>query len=611
MSQQAYIKPDPVNIPPEIAGLPQWVARKGKLPVNPHTGAAASSTDPTTWGTIEEALAAVDRYHLDGVGFVFTKDDPYLFIDVDHCVDPATGKIETRGQAIVDRIPGYWEVSTSGTGLHGLVRAVKPGDRCRTGAIEVYDQGRFMVWTGRTLPGCETIRSCQAALTSWYREVFPPEAPRPAAAPASLTLDDQDMIDRLRRQNDGGMAGRLLDGDLCGKTSASEARFALASRICFYSDDVDQIARVLRGVPLWSAKDRDRDRDRKAAHDARQAVAKYSGERYTPNRPPPNPTPPPVFEPGASCDQQLKTALETIAIQAAKLKAADGTIATLRERVRRGDERWAVVTNTNLSAARQTAAVLPSLFQDERPQEPASATGYRVPLDRLADRTGLAPETCSKHLQQLAKFQTTDGSPVLHVETRYVPPHVNQSTGEIVIGHKEVWIGPGPIPQDAFGHVLATLAPAEAPKHGGAPDRNACPDHPFAGVIRRTKTTRKVTRECAHCNTVLNVEIVAIGTPTAEFIPASAPIPHDAFRHESGDPGPDSPIPHDAFGPEPSGEPMPQHAATPTSHTHDKNQSSKMRHSPLPSEEHPSGSWNGRDGVAGDDTWANAGWRSA
>ena len=48
MSQVGYIKPDPANIPPELQDLDQWVACKGKLPINPHTGAAASPTDPTT-----------------------------------------------------------------------------------------------------------------------------------------------------------------------------------------------------------------------------------------------------------------------------------------------------------------------------------------------------------------------------------------------------------------------------------------------------------------------------------------------------------------------------------------------------------------------------------
>ena len=589
---------EPPNIPPQLQDLDQWVACKGKQPINPHTGRLASPTDPTTWGTLEQALAAVDRYQLDGFGLGFARDGKLVGIDLDHCRNPETGEIQPWAQAIVDRFPYvYWEVSRSGTGLHGIGYGTLPIETSgkHPGGIGVFQHSRYFVMTGKPLPGYETLGAFGDDLTIWYHETFPPESPHPAAAPARLTLDDQDIIDRLRRQNDGGMAGRLLDGDLCGKTSTSEARFALASRICFYSDDVDQIARVLRGVPLWSAKDRDRDRDRKAAHDARQAIAKYSGERYTPSRP--HEPPPQDIPAGATCDQQLKVALETIAIQAAKLKAAEGTIATLRERVRRGDERWAVARNTKLGAARQTAAVLPSLFQDERAKDPNSTTGYRVPLDRLADRTGLSPETCSKHLRQLAKYQTIDGSPVLHVETRDIPRQVNQSTGEIVEPHKEVWIGPGPIQQDAFGHVLATLEPAEAPKHGGAPDRNACPDHPFAGVIRRTKTTRKVTRECAHCNTILNATIVPIGTPTAEFIPASAPIQQDAFGHESGNPG--------------QAPPMPQHAASTSSHTRGMNQSSNMRHSPVSDEENPSDYWSGHDGVAGDDAWTGAGWRSA
>jgi len=219
-----------------------------------------------------------------------------------------------------------------------------------------------------------------------------------------------------------------------------------------------------------------------------------------------------------------------------------------------------------------------------------------MPLAKLAERTGLSEDTCSKHLKQLATYRTDDGAPVLHTETREIPFSVNQSTGEITTQHREVWIGSGVEPS-AFGYVLAALTPDSAPKHGGAPDRNACPDHPFAGVIRRTKTTRKVTRECAHCNTILNVTVVPIGTPTAEFIPASAPTQHHASGHESDDPSQQPP--------------MPQHAASTTNHTPDENLSSKMRHSPLPSEEHPSGYGNGRDGVAGDDTWTNAGWRSA
>jgi hypothetical protein len=269
--------------------MDQWLAYRAvlkpdgkfsKKPIDAKTRKDGSSTDPGTWSTYE--LAA--KRSPVGAGFVLTNEDPYFAADLDNCVDPESGVIEQWAQNVVGRFPMYWETSFSGTGLRGLGRGVKPGDRCRTGNIEVYDDERFVVMTGRTLPGCETIRNCQQQLTSWYNELFPPKPPRPTAPPANLTLEDQDIIDRLRRQNDGGMAGRLLDGDLCDFPSSSEARFSLATRACFYSDNPDQIARILRGSAAWSAKDR--DRDRKSDHDAQRVIAMYDGSRYDPGSPP-------------------------------------------------------------------------------------------------------------------------------------------------------------------------------------------------------------------------------------------------------------------------------------------------------------------------------------
>jgi hypothetical protein len=50
-----------------------------------------------------------------------------------------------------------------------------------------------------------------------------------------------------------------------------------------------------------------------------------------------------------------------------------------------------------------------------------------MPLDKLAERTGLDPGTCSKHLQKLATYRTPDDQPILHVETVEVPRQVDQT----------------------------------------------------------------------------------------------------------------------------------------------------------------------------------------
>lgn len=86
------------NVPLELKQRRQWVGYQAKLstskpgrvdkvPVNPATKRNASTSDPSTWCTFEDAVACTERNDLAGVGFVFSGDDPYVGIDLDHCVD--------------------------------------------------------------------------------------------------------------------------------------------------------------------------------------------------------------------------------------------------------------------------------------------------------------------------------------------------------------------------------------------------------------------------------------------------------------------------------------------------------------------------------------------
>ena len=75
---------EPEHIPAELRVLPQWVGwrqeqrggKSTKVPVNAHTGELASSTDPATWSSFDDALTAVERHGCDGVGFVFSARTP-------------------------------------------------------------------------------------------------------------------------------------------------------------------------------------------------------------------------------------------------------------------------------------------------------------------------------------------------------------------------------------------------------------------------------------------------------------------------------------------------------------------------------------------------------
>jgi putative DNA primase/helicase len=146
-------------LPEELLARPQWVCwcyettKQGKLtkvPYNARTGQKASTTNPATWSTYEQAFDARSQDHYDGVGFVFNND--YTGIDLDHCIDEETGKPNAWAQSIIDHINSYTELSPSGTGVHIIARGTIPSGVKRPG-IEMYSCGRFFTMTGDRLEG--------------------------------------------------------------------------------------------------------------------------------------------------------------------------------------------------------------------------------------------------------------------------------------------------------------------------------------------------------------------------------------------------------------------------------------------------------------------------
>jgi putative DNA primase/helicase len=149
----------PVNaesIPEEIRIRPQWVVWKAvgdkpdKVPYSARTGRKASSTDLMSWSTFEEALEAYKGDGYTGVGFVFSSGDPYSGIDLDGCVDPTTGELAAWALEIARYFQSYTELSTTGTGLHIIVKGLQVPNR-RKEKVEVYSSKRFFTLTGHEL----------------------------------------------------------------------------------------------------------------------------------------------------------------------------------------------------------------------------------------------------------------------------------------------------------------------------------------------------------------------------------------------------------------------------------------------------------------------------
>jgi hypothetical protein len=145
----------PESVPEELKTSPTWLCcDEEKVPlIATASGAcyAASSTDPATWRTYDEAYTAwhENEWSFAGVGRVIRAEEPLVGVDLDHCIED--GELVPWASRILDRLDSYSEISPSRSGFKVWVKApsvtrahVKPG-------LEIYPGGRYFTITGLVL----------------------------------------------------------------------------------------------------------------------------------------------------------------------------------------------------------------------------------------------------------------------------------------------------------------------------------------------------------------------------------------------------------------------------------------------------------------------------
>jgi len=250
-----------------IRDLRQWLCwrteeRDGKptkVPYSPLTGAKADSTNPESWAGYPEAVNAYKEHGYNGIGFVFTSEDDLCGIDLDGCIDPDTGEIETWAQEIIEALDSYTEISPRGHGIHILVRGELPPGGNRKGRFEAYDRGRYFTVTGRHLEGTpRSIEPRQEQLRSVVRRVLgePSQNGHKETTPQfTNTLSDQEIIERAGAAANSERFRRLWAGDTSGYSSPSEADAALCSHLAFWAGpDPQRIDALFRQSSLCREK---------------------------------------------------------------------------------------------------------------------------------------------------------------------------------------------------------------------------------------------------------------------------------------------------------------------------------------------------------------------
>ncbi|PAD46682.1 phage/plasmid primase, P4 family [Shouchella clausii] len=242
------------NIPQELRDFPQWIVwrketRKGKTTKVPYKadGWHAKANDKQHWTTFENAVKAYESGKtgkFDGIGFMFSKDDPFVGIDLDHCIQD--GAYSDDAKRIVDQLDSYTELSPSGDGLHIIVKGKIPLRGPGTGkknverGIEVYRNGRYFTFTGNVVHQKDVMDRSDTLKSFWqdYMENKPTESvksPPPQKRPNISELSERELWEKMFNSKKGAEIKSLFDGNLINNDHSS-SDLALCNYLAFWTD---------------------------------------------------------------------------------------------------------------------------------------------------------------------------------------------------------------------------------------------------------------------------------------------------------------------------------------------------------------------------------------
>ena len=82
---------------------------------------------------------------------MLTPDDPYVAVDLDHCIQE--NEVDEQATEVIATLNSYTEISPSGHGIRILLACAEFRENLRQLQIELYSRQRYMTITGHHLAG--------------------------------------------------------------------------------------------------------------------------------------------------------------------------------------------------------------------------------------------------------------------------------------------------------------------------------------------------------------------------------------------------------------------------------------------------------------------------
>ncbi|MFJ7919717.1 phage/plasmid primase, P4 family [Lysinibacillus fusiformis] len=251
----------PINfneIPSELRSLSQWILWKSEEKGERYTkipyqvdGNEARSNDRRTWSTFATAAKFYTESNADGIGFVFSRQDSYIGIDIDKCVtyaaddtDKANPIINDFAKEIIDTLDSYTEFSVSGTGIHIIIKGILPQSVVGTGrksakhGLEIYQHGRYFTMTGNR-ENSNDIYERTDELAEIFEKYFDDSDIKGRVNLAEyendeIKLSNDALWERMFRSKSGDEIRSLYNGNLINDDHSS-SDLALCNHLAFWT----------------------------------------------------------------------------------------------------------------------------------------------------------------------------------------------------------------------------------------------------------------------------------------------------------------------------------------------------------------------------------------
>ena len=249
------------NIPDDMKNQPNWAVykiyrgedgKKKKVIIDCHTGKWASSKNPSTWATYENAVEYAKAENGEGLSFCLTNSG-ITCIDLDGCIQD-NGELTELAKEVLMQTNALTECSVSGTGLHIFLKGnFLSGYKIRADVgLEVFDN-KFISLTGDVFYGQTKIEKPSDELIAFLKERLkkkPTVYQTTYNSPYKQSSDDV-VFKKISRSKCADEFKRLYAGeDLKGNPSLNDYRL-FGILIYFCDGDKTQVLRLFRASGLY------------------------------------------------------------------------------------------------------------------------------------------------------------------------------------------------------------------------------------------------------------------------------------------------------------------------------------------------------------------------